>query len=287
MANTASTWQNVVVTRSTCMWRLLEIMPRKMSTFYCRVSYVTVTRIPSLVLRNTWHYMIIRRQKFGFPKFVLRCSYEAALRKGVTTAYQVSTASYYLVTYKCYKWCIWYCAISFYWVRSNLVSFPIACEFTIDGSTYMKNKMVFIERWSSKEFENGDAIYSTTREQLSNVRYCMYINSWQNMLVLGALTDYLMWATPHVRLCGRPSLPHNFMSNKSRKVLTCTIFVVSGNCQGQYFSIFMTLPNNKITPNLELHDWILAKCDQWQPFSKGPNCSVISTNNLQRRLKQV
>ena len=45
-----------------------------------------VTRIPSLVLRNTWHYLIIRRRKFWFPKFVLRCSYEPALRKGVTTA---------------------------------------------------------------------------------------------------------------------------------------------------------------------------------------------------------
>ena len=55
-------------------WRPLEILPRKISTFYCRVSYVTVTRIPSLVLRNTWHYVIIRRRKFLFPKFVLRCS---------------------------------------------------------------------------------------------------------------------------------------------------------------------------------------------------------------------
>ena len=50
-------------------WRLLEILPRKISTFYCRVSYVTVTRIPSLVLRNTWYYVIIRRRKFWFPKF--------------------------------------------------------------------------------------------------------------------------------------------------------------------------------------------------------------------------
>ena len=44
--------------------RLLEILPRKISTFNSRVSYVTVTRIPSLVLRNTWHYVIIRRRKF-------------------------------------------------------------------------------------------------------------------------------------------------------------------------------------------------------------------------------
>ena len=70
-------------------WRLLEILPRKICTFYCRhgrVSYVAVTRIPSLVLRSTWHYVIIWRRKFLFPKFVLRCSYEAALRKVVTTA---------------------------------------------------------------------------------------------------------------------------------------------------------------------------------------------------------
>ena len=50
-----------VLTGST--WRLL---PRKISPIYCRVSYVAVTRIPSLVLRAD--------------------SYEAALRKGVTTA---------------------------------------------------------------------------------------------------------------------------------------------------------------------------------------------------------
>ena len=45
-------------------WRLLEtgekfqnmfkILPRKISHFYRRVSDVAVTRIPSLVLRNTW-----------------------------------------------------------------------------------------------------------------------------------------------------------------------------------------------------------------------------------------
>ena len=47
-------------------WHLEEILPRKISTSYCRVSYVTVMRIPSLVLRNTWHYMIIRCRKFWF-----------------------------------------------------------------------------------------------------------------------------------------------------------------------------------------------------------------------------
>ena len=64
-------------------WRLL---PRKISSIYCCVSYAAVTRIPSLVLRNTWHYVFIRYRYGELPKFVLRCSYEAALRKGVTTA---------------------------------------------------------------------------------------------------------------------------------------------------------------------------------------------------------
>ena len=63
-------------------WRLL---PRKISPIYCRVSYVAVTRIPSLVMRNTWHYVIIRYSYGELPKFILRCSYEAALRKGVTS----------------------------------------------------------------------------------------------------------------------------------------------------------------------------------------------------------
>ena len=33
-------------------------LPHKklISSIYCRVPYVAVTRIPSLVLRNTWHY---------------------------------------------------------------------------------------------------------------------------------------------------------------------------------------------------------------------------------------
>ena len=51
-------------------------------------TYVAVTRIPSLVLRNKWHYVIlVIRYSYGeLQKFVLRCSYEAALLKGVTTA---------------------------------------------------------------------------------------------------------------------------------------------------------------------------------------------------------
>ena len=64
-------------------WRLL---PRKISPIYCRDSYVAVTKIPSLVLRNTWNYVIIRYSYGELPKFDLCCSYEAALRKGVTTA---------------------------------------------------------------------------------------------------------------------------------------------------------------------------------------------------------
>ena len=65
------------------MWRLL---PRKISPIYCRFSYVAVTRLPLLVLRNTRHYVIICYSYGELPKFVLRCSYEAALCKGVTTA---------------------------------------------------------------------------------------------------------------------------------------------------------------------------------------------------------
>ena len=93
-------WQYVVVTGST--WRLL---PRKISPIYCHVSYVAVTRIPLLVLRNMWHYVIIRYSYGELPKFVLRCSYEVALRKGVTTAlpmhcgwvYSVETSSLVLI----------------------------------------------------------------------------------------------------------------------------------------------------------------------------------------------
>ena len=72
----------VVVTGS--KWRLL---PRQTQPYLGRVSYVAVTRIPSLVLRNTWHFVIIRYSYGELPKFVLRYSnYEAAIRKGVTTA---------------------------------------------------------------------------------------------------------------------------------------------------------------------------------------------------------
>ena len=92
-------------------WHLLE---SGFSPIYCRVSYMVVTRIPSLVLRNTWNYVMIRRRKFRFPKFVLRCSYEAALRKGVTTALvlmQIYPNSAYIIfmTSECYcisgQWC--------------------------------------------------------------------------------------------------------------------------------------------------------------------------------------
>ena len=70
------------------------LLPRKISPIYCRVSSVAVTRIPSLVLRNTWHYVIICYSYGELPKFVLRCSYEAALRKGVTTALGLSKSHF-------------------------------------------------------------------------------------------------------------------------------------------------------------------------------------------------
>ena len=55
-------------------WCLLS---RKISPIYCRVSYVAVTRIPSLVLRNTWHYVIIR---YSYGNF-LNLSYVAHTRR--------------------------------------------------------------------------------------------------------------------------------------------------------------------------------------------------------------
>ena len=70
------------------------LLPRKNSPIYCRVSYVAVTRIPS----NTWHYVIIRYSYGELPKFVLRCSYEAALRKGVTTALRGSYGTGFYVS---------------------------------------------------------------------------------------------------------------------------------------------------------------------------------------------
>ena len=83
------------------MWRLLEILPCKISPIYCCVSYVAVTRIPSSVLRNIWHYVIIRGvygAEIFFPKFVLRCSYEAALREGVTTPLDTARTLQSIVT---------------------------------------------------------------------------------------------------------------------------------------------------------------------------------------------
>ena len=81
MANTASTWQYVVV-----MGPLQGLRDAICHVKSAPSTAVAVTRIPSVVLRNTWHYVIIRYSYGELPKFVLRCSYEAALRKGVTTA---------------------------------------------------------------------------------------------------------------------------------------------------------------------------------------------------------
>ena len=86
MANMASTWQFVVVVTGPLRGlRDAFCYVKSALAIYCRVSYVAV--IPSfIVLCNTWHYMIISYSYGELPKFVLRCSYKAALRKGVTTA---------------------------------------------------------------------------------------------------------------------------------------------------------------------------------------------------------
>ena len=96
MANTAPTWQYAVVTGP--LRGLRDAFCHvKISPICCRVSYVAVTRIPALVLRNTWHYVIIRYSYGELPKFVLRCSYEAALGKGVTVALEMQTLRPYTV----------------------------------------------------------------------------------------------------------------------------------------------------------------------------------------------
>ena len=78
--NTASTWQYLVVTGP--LRGLRDAFCHVKSALSTAVSsYVAVTRIPSLVLRNTWHYVIIHYSYGELPEFVLRCSYEAALRK--------------------------------------------------------------------------------------------------------------------------------------------------------------------------------------------------------------
>ena len=80
MANTASTWQYVVVTEPLrALRRLRDAFCHVKSALSPAMSpiYVAVTRI-----RNTWHYVIIRYSYGELPKFVLRCLYEAALRKG-------------------------------------------------------------------------------------------------------------------------------------------------------------------------------------------------------------
>ena len=55
----------------------MTLLPCKISPFYCHVSYMAVTRIPSLVLRNTWHYVIIGAENFDF----LNLSYVAHTRR--------------------------------------------------------------------------------------------------------------------------------------------------------------------------------------------------------------
>ena len=72
-----STWQYVVVMGPLRGLRdaFLKILPRKISPIkYWHVSYVAVTRIPSLALRNTWHY---GAENFDF----LNMSYVAHTRR--------------------------------------------------------------------------------------------------------------------------------------------------------------------------------------------------------------
>ena len=67
-----------------------------------------------------------------------------------------------------------------------------------------------------------------------------------------------------------PSLPCDFTGNKSFRIVIRVIFAVLKNCEGQYISILIKLPNNDIAQNLELQDGTLAECDQWRCFFKMP-----------------
>ena len=107
-------------------WRLLEsgenfCHVKSALYIYCHVSYVAVTWIPSLVLRNTWHYVIIRRQTFWFPNFVLYVAHTRRLyakvwprvwpRHNETTSHYISTEAAFnlrcyftrtLILYECW-----------------------------------------------------------------------------------------------------------------------------------------------------------------------------------------
>ena len=107
----------------------------------------------------------------------------------------------------------------------------------------------------------------------------MYLSSTlANIHGLGSLADCLMQdsrchaacrAFVHGLLCHTTSRPINQGKYSFRPFLT-----FSGNYQGQYFSILIKLLYNEMTQNLELQDWILAKCYQWWPFSKSLKCGV-------------
>ena len=86
MANTTSAWQYVVVTGPLrglrdAFWKVERNV--KMS---CLLRGGNEDTLVSAAY-NTWHYVIIRYSYGELPKFGLRCSYKAALHKGVTTAF--------------------------------------------------------------------------------------------------------------------------------------------------------------------------------------------------------
>ena len=115
-------------------------------------------------------------------------------------------------------------------------------------------------------------------EWISNIACCfteikvkMQSNLWSYKL--DTLVDCLMWvswaaATPHVQPLWMAFFAIHFKGNKSRKILICIILAILGNCQGQYFSISIKLPNNEITQNLELQDLILTQCANGGLFPK-------------------
>ena len=81
------------------------------------------------------------------------------------------------------------------------------------------------------------------------------------------------WRNPAAMLHVRPTLWMVFFATRwhttssrelnSWKIHIFNVFAFLGNCRGQHFSILIKLQDNKLAQNLELQEWILAKCVHW------------------------
>ena len=78
------------------------------------------------------------------------------------------------------------------------------------------------------------------------------------------------WRTPAAMPHVRPTLwmvfsaTHGTQLHQGNWIHEKYIFsMFLGNCRGQHFSMLIKLQDNKIAQNLELQEWILAKCVHW------------------------